>query len=319
MRGTGTSRDPLRACAHPGRVHPPIIDHPSSTINPRAFTLIELLVAISIIALLLSLLMPSLQRVRKQVKATGCRANLHQWAIAYETYAAENDGYLPPAASHGYRGPNNSHSDLYDDSRWDIYFGSPWPDDPMQEDRLVAIPKGLRLCPMAAKRERWKENWMGGTFLAWEIPGGPPDSRSWSSYTTNYQVHSWWGDRFDPRCPADFRFMWMASAVKNAATVPVFLDSMWLETNMYDDKSPPAEYDAIPTREIKSPSDSFCINRHEGGINSLFMDWSVRKVGLKELWTLKWWSQYNTRGPWTKAGAVKPEDWPQWMRGFKDY
>jgi hypothetical protein len=24
-------------------------------------------------------------------------------------------------------------------------------------------------------------------------------------------------------------------------------------------------------------------------------------------------------GPWTKAGAVKPEDWPHWMRKFKDY
>jgi hypothetical protein len=51
----------------------------------------------------------------------------------------------------------------------------------------------------------------------------------------------------------------------------------------------------------------------------LFMDWSVRKVGLKELWTLKWHRSYDTAGPWTKAGGVKPEDWPQWMRIFKDY
>jgi hypothetical protein len=49
------------------------------------------------------------------------------------------------------------------------------------------------------------------------------------------------------------------------------------------------------------------------------MDWSVRKVGLKELWTLKWHGQYDTDGPWTKRGGVKPEDWPQWMRRFKDY
>ena len=54
-------------------------------------------------------------------------------------------------------------------------------------------------------------------------------------------------------------------------------------------------------------------------VNSLFMDLSVRKVGLKELWTLKWHKQYNTNGPWTMAGGVQPEDWPQWMRGFKDY
>ena len=62
-----------------------------------------------------------------------------------------------------------------------------------------------------------------------------------------------------------------------------------------------------------------CIDRHQGGINAAFLDWSVRKVGLKELWTLKWSRTFDTAGPWTKAGGVEPEDWPQWMRKFKDY
>jgi hypothetical protein len=51
----------------------------------------------------------------------------------------------------------------------------------------------------------------------------------------------------------------------------------------------------------------------------LFLDWSVRKVGLKELWTLRWSPGFNTAGPWTKAGGVRPDDWPEWIRGFKDY
>ena len=55
------------------------------------------------------------------------------------------------------------------------------------------------------------------------------------------------------------------------------------------------------------------INRHEGGVNCLVLDWSVRKIGLKEFWTLKWDRNYDTRGPWTKAGGVQPEDWPEWM------
>jgi hypothetical protein len=46
---------------------------------------------------------------------------------------------------------------------------------------------------------------------------------------------------------------------------------------------------------------------------------SVRPVGLKELWTLRWSPDFDTAGRWTLAGGVKPEDWPQWMRGFKDY
>jgi hypothetical protein len=63
----------------------------------------------------------------------------------------------------------------------------------------------------------------------------------------------------------------------------------------------------------------FCFNRHDGFINATFLDWTVRRIGLKELWTLKWHRNYDTNGPWTKAGGVAPEDWPQWMRKFKDY
>jgi hypothetical protein len=63
----------------------------------------------------------------------------------------------------------------------------------------------------------------------------------------------------------------------------------------------------------------FCVNRHDAFVNVLFMDWSTRKVGLKELWTLKWRVTGNTAGPWTKGGYVQPDEWPPWMRGFKDY
>ena len=45
--------------------------------------------------------------------------------------------------------------------------------------------------------------------------------------------------------------------------------------------------------------------------NGLFLDWSVPSIGLKELWTLKWYDEFDTAGRWTKAGGVKPENWPQ--------
>ena len=63
----------------------------------------------------------------------------------------------------------------------------------------------------------------------------------------------------------------------------------------------------------------FCVNRHDGYENCLFMDWSARRIGVKELWTLKWQRQFNTRDRWTKAGGIQPESWPEWMRRFKDY
>ena len=57
---------------------------------------------------------------------------------------------------------------------------------------------------------------------------------------------------------------------------------------------------------------------NSGGINSVFLDGSVAKVPLRALWKLKWHRTFDTAGPWTKAGGVQPEDWPQWMRKFKD-
>ena len=63
----------------------------------------------------------------------------------------------------------------------------------------------------------------------------------------------------------------------------------------------------------------FCLNRHSGSMNMVFADTNVRQVGLKELWTLKWHQGYRTDGPWTIVGGVTPEDWPEWMRQFRDY
>jgi len=54
-------------------------------------------------------------------------------------------------------------------------------------------------------------------------------------------------------------------------------------------------------------------------VGMLFADWSARRVGIKELWTLKWHRGFITTGAWTKAGGVKPGDWPVWMRRFKEY
>lgn len=60
------------------------------------FTLIELLVVVSIIALLLAILLPSLRQAREQAKRTVCASNLRQLGIAHHTYASDNDGRLVP-------------------------------------------------------------------------------------------------------------------------------------------------------------------------------------------------------------------------------
>ncbi len=57
-----------------------------------AFTLIELLVVISVIAVLMALLMPALQGVKRKVNAIRCRANLRQWGVAFSLACDDHDG-----------------------------------------------------------------------------------------------------------------------------------------------------------------------------------------------------------------------------------
>ena len=63
----------------------------------------------------------------------------------------------------------------------------------------------------------------------------------------------------------------------------------------------------------------FCLNRHNGYINGVFLDFSIRKIDLKELWTFKWHRNFDISGIWAKAVAVHGDDWTEWMRKFRDY
>ena len=60
----------------------------------RGFTLIELLVVIAVIAVLMGILMPALNRAREQGKRAACLSHLKQMQLAWTLYADENDGRI---------------------------------------------------------------------------------------------------------------------------------------------------------------------------------------------------------------------------------
>jgi len=68
----------------------------------KAFTLVELLIVIAIIAILLAVLVPTLNKVRESTRRVVCASNLKQIGLLLEYYCADYKGYYPPRYSTSY-------------------------------------------------------------------------------------------------------------------------------------------------------------------------------------------------------------------------
>ena len=265
----------------------------------KGFTLIELLVVIAIIALLMSILIPALALVKEQARTIACMGNLRQWGLVCNMYAEANSGKLwsaidPDGWYWVYQLPMN----LQDWKQNKTWF-CPTATKPILDERNVTTPTLNIFNAWGIFRESYQGYSPGPNGIA-----GSYGLNSWllsRPLTTESMRQRYWGT---------------LTNVKNANQVPLFIDALRFDLWPVDTTAPAAnEYEAWTNQDMQR----CCINRHDGFVGCVFADFSVRKAGLKELWTLKWHKSFDTAGMWTLAGGVTADEWPEWIRPLKDY
>jgi prepilin-type N-terminal cleavage/methylation domain-containing protein/prepilin-type processing-associated H-X9-DG protein len=119
---------------------------PSSSRSHGAFTLVELLVVIGIIALLISILLPSLSKARESANTVKCLANLRSIVMGCQNYASDNKGYMIPFQWQDRSGgdPNNLDGEL----AWpNILVNDGYATAPDSTGNAGAVMKSIFFCP----------------------------------------------------------------------------------------------------------------------------------------------------------------------------
>jgi len=227
----------------------------------RGFTLVELLVVVSIIALLISILLPSLRKAREQARCVVCMSNLHQVSSSLTTYTLENRDYLPAAAC-----PSA---------------------DSLEEDYWLCVLQQYARQPLVA---RCPKDQTGKPFLNW---ANPPQDRAtwqdyrWSSYAINFSLVP------TPQNPHDYNRM---GTIRRANSV-IYLAEVRCGAG-YDSAdhihSDLWEGDEDPKKEV-------AWDRHRNCSNYLFVDSHVEPLHWKATWEFPsknlWWPSHAPGWP----------------------
>jgi len=268
----------------------------------KGFTLIELLVVIAIIALLMAILMPALQRAKRQTQAVICQSNLKQWGFVFTLYAQDNEDSFPQSvAGNG----------VTAEDAWLLGATLPYYKE-----------LDMRMCPSTRALDRPPADGLrGGTFTEWgPFPPSINGAEWWDSFATgSYAFNEWCAD--PPPGRTTFWGLPSANAIRKMTTrgadnIPLVLDSVFVDTAVYHTDAAPSnvehERDVYNASWNTNAMKYYCIDRHSGGINGVFVDMHAQHVGIKQLWKFKWHATFQ-RGVGPAGG------WPTWTDRYKDY
>lgn len=275
------------------------LQHGFRTPNRQGFTLIELLVVIAIIAILASLLLPSLARAKAKAHSVKCLSNLKQWGLVWSMYADDHNNSFSPGNTVGWaRGE-------WVKALRDYYRKKP----------------ELLLCPVATQRRgpgavetfartpaQAVEYGGPGTVYDFPLPDEAAETRG-ANVLSSYGINNWVYD--PPSGVADIQgrptaWNWRKmTAPPQPSNTPLFSDSMWRGGGPRHTDTPP-RFNGEWSGAGGSGSEMrhFAFKRHGKGINLTFFDASARRANARDLWTLPWHKQFDV-----SYGKVNFPDW----------
>jgi hypothetical protein len=274
----------------------------------------------------MSILMPALRNVREQAKDSICMQRLQQWSVLFNMYSTENDGILMGWAEYNWFGGE------FVEHAW----------IPMMYPYAKSFE--LYMCPSATELWSWGQSF-NRPQSAWDfqyIVSGEPSAGEWYPYykvgTEEYPIYSYgsygkneWITTPTEDCKESDYYKWVHFYLnirfKNVARIPLLGDANWAAGFPWAEDEPAEFREHSPVCGCGGEINRWNLDRHRYSVNFAFLDWSVRKVGLRQLWSLKWSRQQTeTKFPvpsWGNMNVVldwnDSEVWPEWMQLSKNY
>ncbi|MBI9015860.1 MAG: type II secretion system protein [Phycisphaerae bacterium] len=261
--------------------------------SKKGFTLIELLVVISIIALLVSILMPALAKAREKAKDVVCKSQLKQWGLAVFQYAEDNNGSL---MEYSYGMPKGV-------GMWYYILGSYIGDANIQTQGNTALTGAAEIlsCP-SADRPATSDYAFGGVNKRWAWSYFQGDSaREHPPIQASYMLNNWVTNSTSLKNNPQQAPLLFIKYTKMHNDTPMISDGIWVD-NFFSNNvdindngtlvEPLTHLNGTNTRAGR-----MLIARHGRSINIVVADNHVERMELEKV------GQYH----WANGDGLKPD------------